>query len=79
MRLRTLKTGKIVFNNASSVIDCVIKNLSQTGAKLKGENLALCPRNFVLKIPNGPEYECEVVWVKSAEIGVRFLGVEKAP
>lgn len=34
-RLRTLKSGKIVFNKKSSVLDCTIRNLSGTGACLQ--------------------------------------------
>jgi hypothetical protein len=33
-RQRTLKAGRIVFNQRSSVFDCSIRNLSQTGACL---------------------------------------------
>jgi len=33
-RLRTLFGAQIIFNNRTSVIDCAIKNISATGARL---------------------------------------------
>ena len=34
-RQRVLKSGKIIYNNGSIVIDCTVRNISDTGAQLK--------------------------------------------
>jgi hypothetical protein len=34
-RQRVLKSGKIICANASIVIDCTIRNISESGAQLK--------------------------------------------
>ena len=43
-----LRAGKIVFNNKSSVIDCMVRNLSPTGACLLVSNVIGVPSTFEL-------------------------------
>ena len=49
-RTRMLRAGKIVFNNKSSVIDCLVRNLSPTGACLLVSNVIGVPSTFELLI-----------------------------
>ena len=72
-RSKTLKSAKIVFNKNQSVIDCFVKDLSDTGAKLKLGDLVPLPKTFVLELHDGTRYDCERVRVIGQEIGVRFL------
>jgi hypothetical protein len=72
-RNKTLKSAKIVFNKNQSVIDCFVRDLSPTGAKLKLGDLAGVPRIFVLELHDGTRFNCERVRAAGEEIGVRFL------
>ena len=72
-RLKTLKSAKIVFNKKQSVIDCFVRDLSDTGAKLQVADLLAIPRNFTLMFNDGRTHECERVRAHGTEIGVRFL------
>jgi hypothetical protein len=72
-RRKTLKSAKIVFNKKQSVIDCFVRDLSDTGAKLTVGDLAAVPRAFLLVLNDGSAYECERVRAMGREIGVRFL------
>jgi len=72
-RSKTLKSAKIVFNKNQSVIDCFVRDLSPTGAKLKLGDLAGVPKTFVLELHDGTRHDCERVRVMGQEIGVRFL------
>ncbi|MCM2293191.1 PilZ domain-containing protein [Allorhizobium sp. BGMRC 0089] len=72
-RVRTLKGGRILLNNGYSTFDCVIRNLSETGAKLKLDMTAPLPDAFELLIHEGQRYRCEVRWRKGAEVGVKFI------
>ena len=72
-RDKTLKSAKIVFNKNQSVIDCFIRDLSPTGAKLKLGDLVGVPRIFTLELHDGTRHECERVRAMGQEIGVRFL------
>jgi hypothetical protein len=46
-RLRTLKGGSVLFGVASA-IDCVIRNMSETGAQLAVESPVGVPDEFTL-------------------------------
>ncbi|THD48341.1 MAG: GGDEF domain-containing protein, partial [Bradyrhizobium sp.] len=47
---RVLKAGSIVFNRGNSVIDCTVRRLSETGAKLDVIASGEIPRRFKLSI-----------------------------
>jgi hypothetical protein len=72
-RNKTLKSAKIVFNKNQSVIDCFVRDLSDTGAKLKFGDLVPIPKTFVLELHDGTRYNCERVRSIGQEVGVRFL------
>ncbi len=71
-RMRTLKSGQIVYNNANCVADCLILNLSDGGAALQAADFFDFPSNFVLKLHHGESYRCEVCWQHGKKLGVRF-------
>ena len=75
-RARTLKGGTIVFNNGNSVLNCVIRDLSPTGARLKVDGAAMLPDEFLLV--TGPcderqERAVRVMWRALGELGVAFV------
>jgi hypothetical protein len=72
-RSKTLKSAKIVFNKNQSVIDCFVRDLSPTGAKLRLGDISAVPRIFVLELHDGTRMNCERVRAMGLEIGVRFL------
>jgi hypothetical protein len=72
-RARTLKLGKIIFNNRSSTIDCTVRNLSVRGAKLIVGTQVGIPAAFDLTLTaDGSSRPCKVIWRKEGEIGVEF-------
>jgi DNA-binding response OmpR family regulator len=71
-RVRTLKSGQIVYNNANCVADCLILNLSDGGAALQAADFIDFPSDFVLKVHHGESYRCEVCWQHGKKLGVRF-------
>ena len=72
-RRKTLKSAKIVFNNKQSLIDCFVRDLSDTGAKLVVSDMIGIPRTFTLLFHDGTAHECERVRTHGQELGVRFL------
>lgn len=73
VRLRTLKSGKVVFNDGNSVVDCVVRDLSESGAKLKVVSIVGIPDHFSLALEgerNGRA--CSIAWRKGSELGVTF-------
>jgi hypothetical protein len=72
-RKKTLKSAKIIFNKKQSVIDCFVRDVSDTGAKLQVGDLAGIPRTFTLIFNDGSSHQCERVRAHGNEIGVRFM------
>ena len=71
-RRRTLKGGTILFGTTTT-IECIIRNMSETGAALEVESQAGIPDSFTLLIkPERIKRDCQVAWRSGKRIGVRF-------
>jgi len=72
-RLRTLKGGSITFGPIAG-LECIVRNLSETGAALEITGETTVPDQFSLIIkPEVVRRNCEVVWRKQKRVGVRFV------
>jgi hypothetical protein len=72
-RVRALKNGTIVFNNGYSTYDCVIRNLSATGAMLVLSGGFAVPDTFELRMDAPqPPHRCAVRWRGADRMGVSF-------
>jgi len=72
-RFRTLKAGKIVFNHHGSVVDCMVRNLSATGACLVVPSTVGIPDRFDLVIAPGKDARrCRVAWKDDTRVGIMF-------
>jgi hypothetical protein len=71
LRQRVFKAGTIEFSG--STIDCVVRNISETGAALEVASPVGIPAEFNLLISgNIAKRPCRVVWVRDKRIGVAF-------
>jgi hypothetical protein len=70
-RQRVLKSGTIAFGDAG--IDCLVRNISATGAALEVESQIGIPPEFklVISAEHFDEF-CRVLWRKAKRIGVVF-------
>jgi hypothetical protein len=68
-RRRVLKAGTI--ESDSGVIDCMVRNLSTTGAALEVTRSIGIPERFTL-MADGLRQSCHVVWRKEKRIGIAF-------
>jgi PilZ domain len=73
-RAKTFLGAQILFKNRSSVIDCVVKNISSTGAKLAIPHTPLgLPDEFELYVPKtGCFYRVRLIRRDRQGIGVEF-------
>ncbi len=77
-RRRMLKSGKIAYSDRHVTIGCTVRDMSATGARLRIEGSVTAPDTFELLIAlDGLEANCEVVWRREADIGVRFVGAPR--
>ena len=77
-RNRTLRSGKIIFNDKQSVIDCIVRNLSDGGTCLQVDCTADLPPSFELAIDGEGTRRCQVVWLSETRAGVEFQFAESA-
>ena len=73
-RRRTLKGGRIFFHAAHPGVSCVLKNLSEEGAKFIVHDIDWVPTRFDLHIDlDGRKVGCKMAWHRDNEIGVYFV------
>lgn len=73
-RARTFLDGRIILNNRNSVIDCTVRDLSETGAKITFAHTVQIPSEFELSIPRrGLVVRARVMWTKGKDLGITFI------
>jgi hypothetical protein len=74
-RSRVLKGAKLVSMTSWSLVDCTIKDISLTGAKLVCGDQYSVPDEFRFLIPSDNTIQpAKVVWRKDNMIGIVFAG-----
>ncbi len=68
-----LKSAQILYNNRKSSIDCRIRNISETGARLEFPAPQLLPHTFELHVEGMPDRLCMLRWAKGNQAGVWFV------
>lgn len=82
VRMRTFLKGKVVFNNGCSTMDCLIRDMSGTGARLELSETTTLPEVFDLYIQNKDQtFRSTLRWRRANGVGVTFddLAVKPAP
>jgi hypothetical protein len=75
LRKRLLKDGRIVMHRGWSLIDCAIRDTSDSGARLSVKPHCELPQNFdLLYVTEERLVPCEVRWRRGDRLGVRFSG-----
>jgi len=76
-RQRSFLHGCLYFNNRRSAIDCLVRDISRTGARLLFSQTATIPDVVDLHIPQKEQWlKARVQWRSGEEVGVAF---EQAP
>jgi hypothetical protein len=76
-RATTKHQGKVVVGGRTD-IECQIKDLSSTGAKISFSNPTFLPKVFTLKF-DGEEHRVTVKWQRGLQAGVRFQTPIRSP
>ncbi|PPD41911.1 MAG: pilus assembly protein PilZ [Methylocystis sp.] len=73
LRRRTLLGGKIEFLDRST-FECVVRNLSETGARVRCDQQIALPDVFSLVIGKLDERrQVRAIWRRENEIGLKFM------
>jgi PilZ domain len=80
-RARVLKGAKIVHLNQWSLIDCTVRDLSETGAKLLCADPLTIPNEFRFLLPaENTIRTARVAWRREGMVGIEFTSEKtKAP
>ncbi len=72
-RQRTLLGGKVVHSGGLFSMNCVLRNLSDTGARISLPPGAGAPDSFdLIDLKHGVAFACRVVWRQYPMVGVAF-------
>lgn len=72
-RLRSLLGGRVSFNQKSSTLDCVVRNVSEDGALLLISDSIALPNAFDLDIARHQRsYVARIRWRDGEKVGVAF-------
>jgi hypothetical protein len=71
-RRNTAIEATIVFDGGRTRIRCIIRNMSETGAKLEVASVTRIPRTFDLVVDKVRPQACIVIWRAVKELGVQF-------
>jgi hypothetical protein len=73
-RRRMLKTAIASYNDHKITMEVVLRDMSETGVKLKLNSPDPLPEHFTLYIElDGITVDCQVVWRRGREIGATFI------
>ena len=76
LRRRTLLSGRVEFLDRST-FECVVRNLSETGAKVRCEQQIALPDVFTLVIEKTDERrDARAIWRRQDESGLKFMTPE---
>ncbi|MFY9291757.1 MAG: PilZ domain-containing protein [Methylorubrum rhodinum] len=80
IRKRTFLKGRILFNKGASSMDCLIRDLSETGARLELSETSTLPEVFDLYIPQKDEtFRCTLRWRRDGGVGIAFADHHAKP
>jgi len=73
-RKKSFLRGKIAYDRGAHSFDCIIRDISDTGARIDLPLDQIVPKQFVLiDMRTGNAYEVEVKWRKRSQFGLTFL------
>lgn len=74
-RQKSLYRGVVYFDDSPIASECTIRDISETGARLKFSTPLMADINkFQLEVPlKGLKFKCDIVWRADTEVGVSFI------
>jgi hypothetical protein len=73
IRHKTFIKGRIYFNNRLSSMDCIVRDVTEKGARLQVSEGVALPDSFELYLPNKDEhFRAQAQWRKGDQLGVSW-------
>ena len=72
-RVRSILRATIRFYDRNRTMDCIVRSISLSGARLELDQTLVLPEEFELAIPQrGAMLQCQLKWRTKAAVGIRF-------
>ena len=79
VRQRVLKGAVAAFQNYRSTVECQLRDISQTGCRLRLISPQILPNTFSLRVTaDKTTAECEIMWRRGNDVGIRFVGAPRS-
>ena len=73
VRVRTFLAGRVVFHEGAYSYDCIVRDMSEGGARIEIPEARMMPRRFYfLTSKEELAYDCELVWRTRMMAGIKF-------
>lgn len=73
-RQRVLLSGRMVYGQENLTLDCAIRDVSESGARVRVTSpVALPSRVWLIEVRSGLAYDCELAWRRVPEFGLKIL------
>lgn len=73
-RGKLLLRGRVVFERGAGSVDCTIRDMSETGARIEVATGTMLPKKFTLMVlRDGTAHEAEVKWCRPKQMGLYFV------
>jgi len=72
VRRRVLKSGRLIFNHKSSVANCTVRSIGDTGADVRLDGPMALPDDLILGMDD-LLYPARRVWQEGLNVGLEFL------
>lgn len=80
IRQRVFLKGRIVYSGGQSSMDCLVRDMSPTGARVALSETTTLPEVFDLYIPQKERtYRCKLAWRREDGIGITFIDEQAKP
>lgn len=77
-RHRTFLQGRVFYNGRRQSADCIIRELTDEGARLSFTDPVALPHAFELHIPNRDQtIRVETIWNHGTDVGVSYVRAEE--
>ena len=77
-RKRVLKRGMLGFGEQYAGQPCIVRDMSNLGARIELQNIIALPKQFSLHVEiDGFQIDCRLVWQKPPFAGVVFTGTRR--
>ncbi len=73
-RSRAILGATVIYNNKNSTVECQIRNISKTGARLSISDTVSLPEEFDIEVPQkGKTYRARLCWRDESSAGIEFV------